>query len=134
MSGEEVVERACGWCGAPLPDDGTGRRYCSITHRQKARKRRGGKPANISLSRLAELRQDIVRGDYALPGAPCEKDRFPTARVAEKVVRNRGGVGRVYECGDHWHITRRPVAAPKKWRNAFAAPESPHPAVAEEGK
>jgi len=38
---------ACGWCGAALPGDNPGRRYCSRTHQRKARRaRRQGRPLN----------------------------------------------------------------------------------------
>lgn len=38
----------CGYCGAVLPDDGTGRRYCGHTHKVKARVRRRQHEAAMS--------------------------------------------------------------------------------------
>ena len=95
----------CEWCGAVLPDDGTGRTHCSYTHATNARKMR--------------KRPEAWRQHQARLLVCVSKVRHPTPRAAEKAIRATGGIGTAYACGDHWHTTRRPVNAGKDWRRAF---------------
>lgn len=85
----------CEYCGSPLPDDGSGRRYCNRTHARKAGRVR--------------QQQRILSEPCPHPGKMKFPDKDEALAKAVRLAHRLPGIPmRAYQCpAGHWHLTRK---------------------------